>query len=99
MVSEHPDVLTMSDSLSVMGEEMEEDGVREMDVSVREVWVREKREWEREEDWIMNAMDDKVMFSQCRIVNRTSVVLLLTPFITLSELLSPPFPSIKDDLR
>ena len=37
MVSEHPDVLTMSDSLSVMGEEMEEDGVREMDVSVREV--------------------------------------------------------------
>ena len=61
--------------------------------------MREKREWEREEDWIMNAMDEKVMFSQYMIVTRTSVMLLLTPFITLSELLSPPFPSIKDDLR
>ena len=75
-------------------EEVEMDeGVIEMDVRVRELVMDEKRGWEREEDWIVNAIEEKVMYSQWLIVNRISLI-SITFFITFSES-SPSSPSIR----
>ena len=46
-----------------------EGGMIEMDVRVRELTVQKKREWERDDSWIANTMEENVMFSQCFTVN------------------------------
>ena len=58
------------------------DGAREMDVRVRELKAQKKREWERDSDWMWNAMEEKVMFSQYLSVNRTELR-VLTVLLTL----------------
>ena len=66
---ELPDVLKSKALSSCVGVVEVEEGVIEMDVRMSELNVQKKREWEREDDVMMNSMEEKVIFSQCLTVN------------------------------